>query len=92
MKRRTKRMTPNQLKRFILKEAKRLSETLEQGKDDAEKVDAKEVDADKLAKTLEKNVNFMKALKIKEGRLKKRLAQIAEAKKLVRSRIMKGLV
>jgi len=85
-------MTPNQLKRFILKEAKRLSETLEQGKDDVEKVDAKEVDADKLAKTLEKNVNFMKALKIKEGRLKKRLAQIAEAKKLVRSRIMKGLV
>lgn len=92
MKRKTKRMTPSQLKRFVVKEAKRLSETLEQGKDDVEKVDAKEVDADKLAKTLEKDVNFMKALKIKEGRLKKRLAQIAEAKKLVRSRIMKGLV
>ena len=87
-----KRMTPNQLKRFIVKEAKRLSETLEQGKDDVEKVDAKEVDADKLAKTLEKDVDFMKALKIKESRLKKRLAQIAEAKKLVRTRIMKRLV
>ena len=92
MKRRTKRMTPNQLKRFILKEATRLSETLEQGKDDVDKVVAKEVGADKLAKTLEKDVNFMKALKIKESRLKKRLAQIVEAKKLVRSRIMKRLV
>ena len=87
-----KRMTPRQLKKFILDEAKSLSETLEQGKDDPEKVDVDEVDADKLAKTLEKDVNFMKALKIKENRLKKRLAKITEAKKVLRTRIMRRLV
>ena len=87
-----KRMTPRQLKKFILDEAKSLSETLEQGKDSPEKVDVDEVDADKLAKTLEKDVNFMKALKIKENRLKKRLAKITEAKKVLRTRIMRRLV
>ena len=87
-----KRMTPRQLKKFILAEADRLSETLEQGKSDTEDVDAKEVDAEKLAKTLEKDVNFMKALKIKEARLKKRLTKIDEAKKTLRTRIMKRLV
>jgi hypothetical protein len=87
-----KRMTPRQLKKFILAEATSLSETLEQGKDDPENVDADEVDADKLAKTLEKDVDFMKALKIKESRLKKKLAKIDEAKKALRSRIMRRLV
>tara|TARA_R110000824_G_scaffold144738_3_gene312769 strand:+ start:68 stop:325 length:258 start_codon:yes stop_codon:yes gene_type:complete len=85
-------MTPRQLKKFILAEATSLSETLEQGKDDPENVDADEVDADKLAKTLEKDVDFMKALKIKESRLKKKLAKIDEAKKALRSRIMRRLV
>ena len=87
-----KRMTPKQLKRFIVAEATRLSETLEQGKDNAESVVADEVDADKLAKTLEKDVDFMKALKIKESRLKKKLAKIDEAKKALRNRIMRRLV
>ena len=87
-----KRMTPRQLKKFILAEATSLSETLEQGKDDPENVDADEVDADKLAKTLEKDVDFMKALKIKESRLKKKLAKIDEAKRALRSRIMRRLV
>tara|TARA_R110002060_G_scaffold15070_1_gene21070 strand:- start:329 stop:586 length:258 start_codon:yes stop_codon:yes gene_type:complete len=85
-------MTPRQLKKFILAEATSLSETLEQGKDDPENVDADEVDADKLAKTLEKDVDFMKALKIKESRLKKKLAKIDEAKRALRSRIMRRLV
>ena len=87
-----KRMTPRQLRKFILDEARFLSETLEQGKNDTGKVVAKEVDADKLAKTLAKDVNFMKALKIKENRLKRRLAKITEAKKVLRTRIMKRLV
>ena len=87
-----KRMTPNQLKKFILAEAARLSETLEQAKGDPESVDADEVDADALAKTLEKDVDFMKALKIKETRLRKKLVKIDEAKKALRNRIMKRLV
>ena len=81
--RRSKKMTPRQLRMFVTSEARRLSETLEQGKD--------EVDADALANTLEKDLDHMKALKIKEGRLKKNLVKIEEAKKVLRSRIMKRL-
>ena len=84
-------MTPKQLRRFVATQAHYLSETLEQGKDDAEDVSADEVDADKLANTLEKDLDYMKALKIKEGHLKKNLLKIEEAKKVLRSRIMKRL-
>tara|TARA_R110002020_G_scaffold193819_2_gene394372 strand:+ start:195 stop:431 length:237 start_codon:yes stop_codon:yes gene_type:complete len=76
---------------FVTSEARRLSETLEQGKDEAEDVAVDEVDADALANTLEKDLDHMKALKIKEGRLKKNLVKIEEAKKVLRSRIMKRL-
>ena len=84
-------MTPRQLRMFVTSEARRLSETLEQGKDEAEDVAVDEVDADALANTLEKDLDHMKALKIKEGRLKKNLVKIEEAKKVLRSRIMKRL-
>ena len=86
-----KRMSPRQLRLLVRQEARRLSETLEQGKADAEDVNADEVDADKLANTLEKDLDHMKALKIKEVRLKRNLKKIAEAKKSVRTRIMKRL-
>jgi len=76
---------------FVTSEARRLSETLEQGKAEAEDVAVDEVDADALANTLEKDLDHMKALKIKEGRLKKNLVKIEEAKKVLRSRIMKRL-
>lgn len=89
--RRSKKMTPRQLRMFVTSEARRLSETLEQGKDEAEDVAVDEVDADALANTLEKDLDHMKALKIKEGRLKKNLVKIEEAKKVLRSRIMKRL-
>jgi hypothetical protein len=89
--RRSKKMTPRQLRMFVTSEARRLSETLEQGKDEAEDVTVDEVDADALANTLEKDLDHMKALKIKEGRLKKNLVKIEEAKKVLRSRIMKRL-
>jgi len=84
-------MSPRQLRLLVRQEARRLSETLEQGKEDAEDVNADEVDADKLANTLEKDLDHMKALKIKEVRLKRNLKKIAEAKKSVRTRIMKRL-
>ena len=89
--RRSKKMTPRQLRMFVTSEARRLSETLEQGKAEAEDVAVDEVDADALANTLEKDLDHMKALKIKEGRLKKNLVKIEEAKKVLRSRIMKRL-
>ena len=89
--RRSKKMTPRQLRMFVTSEAHRISETLEQGKAEPEDVTVDEVDADALANTLEKDLDHMKALKIKEGRLKKNLLKIEEAKKVLRSRIMKRL-
>jgi len=86
-----KRMSTSQLRLLVRQEARRLSETLEQGKEEAEDVNAKEVEADDLANVLEKDLDHMKALKIKEIRLKKNLKKIVEAKKSIRTRIMKRL-
>jgi len=86
-----KRMSTSQLRLLVRQEARRLSETLEQGKGEAEDVNAKEVEADDLANVLEKDLDHMKALKIKEIRLKKNLKKIVEAKKSIRTRIMKRL-
>lgn len=49
--------------------------------------DTEEVDADEFADTLEKHIDFVKALKIEETRLTKRLAKIQETKKQVLKRI-----
>ena len=86
-----KRMSTSQLRLLVRQEARRLSETLEQGKGEAEDVNAKEVEADDLANVLEKDLDHMKALKIKEIRLKRNLKKIVEAKKSIRTRIMKRL-
>lgn len=91
MSKRVRRLTEKSLRRIILKEAEALAETLEQNKDDSEKVDAEEVDADKLAGSLEKDIDYMKALKIHEERLKSRLAMIAEAKNVLQKRIIKRI-
>ena len=57
MSRRVKRLTPRGLKAMIMEEAKKLHlETLEQGKEDSEKVDAEEVDAGEFAGSLEKDI------------------------------------
>lgn len=42
--------------------------------------DTEEVDADELAGSLDKKIDFLKALKIEEGRLTKRLSRIKETK------------
>jgi len=86
-----KKMSVTKLRNFILDEAAKINETLEQGKTDVESVNADETDASDLANTLEKDLDHMKALKIHETRMKRKLAQISEAKKVVRSRIMKRL-
>ena len=86
-----KRMSTSQLRLLVRQEARRLSETLEQGKEEAEDVNTKEVEADDLANVLEKDLDHMKALKIKEVRLKRNLKKIVEAKKSIRTRIMKRL-
>jgi hypothetical protein len=43
--------------------------------------DTEETDADEYADSLDKHIDYMKALKIEEQRLTKRLAKVQEAKK-----------
>ncbi len=86
-----KTMSVESLRKFILDEAAKMNETLEQGEDSVEDVSADETEASEYADTLEKDLDHMKALKIHESRIKKNLLRISEAKKIVRSRIMKRL-
>ena len=62
-------------------------ETLEQGKEDSEKVSADETDADELADSLEKDIDFMAALKIQESMLKKKYKKVQRAKARLVKRI-----
>ena len=92
MSRRVRKLSPRRLKAMILEEAENLKlETLEQGKDDPEKVDAEEVDAGELAGSLEKDIDYMKALKIHEKRLMRRVKQIREARNILRRRVAKKI-
>jgi|TARA_Y100000310_G_scaffold267698_1_gene279802 hypothetical protein len=50
-----------------------------------------EVEADELADSIEQDIDWMKALKIKEHKLKKRLKRIAEVKKRLRGRIIRKI-
>ena len=81
------KLTPSLLRKIVLEEKKKIMETLEQGKEDSEKVDADETDASELADTLEQDIDFMAALKIKEGMLKKQYAKVQAAKKRLLKKI-----
>ena len=88
---RVKKLTPRMLKRMVLQEKRRLRETLEQGKEDATKVDAEEADADEQADTLEKDIDYIKVLKIEERKLQKKLRRVNEARKKLRRRVLRKL-
>lgn len=76
------KLTANQLKRIIEEEANKFG-----AEKDVEDVDAEEVDADEYADSLEKKVDYVKALKIEERRLLKRLKKVRESK----ARILKTI-
>ena len=92
---RARRLTPNMLKRMVLEEkAKMVRETsdpVEAGIEDPEKVDADETEADELADTLALDIDYIKVLKIKEGRLRRQLRKVAEQKRRLKSRLIKNL-
>ena len=92
---RIRRLTPNMLRKMVLQEKRRLreetSDPIVAGDDHPEDVEASETDADEYAETLEKDIDFIKALKIQERRLKRRLNKISEAKKKLRRRVIKRL-
>lgn len=74
------KLTPALLKKLVLEEKRKIMETLEQNKEDSEKVKADEVDADELADALEKDIDFIAALKIQESMLKKKYRKVQAAK------------
>lgn len=71
------KLTSQMLKKIIEEEASKFGKMTDT--EDAAN-DAAETDADEFANSLEKHVDFMKALKIEETRLVNRLARIREAR------------
>ncbi|MDP6459561.1 MAG: hypothetical protein QF829_02060 [Candidatus Hydrothermarchaeota archaeon] len=88
---RVNRLTPRMLKRMVLQEKARLRETLEQGQGDVTMVDAEDVDADEQADALEKDIDYIKVLKIEERKLRRKLRRVNEDKKKLRRRVLKKL-
>ena len=89
------------LRAFIIKEAKKLQE--EAGKLDGvptpvEKVKAEETEAGEEAQSLEKEIDFIKALKIKEAKLNlkhrnlvREMKKVQSAKRTLKKRILKKI-
>lgn len=77
-----KKLTPALLRKIIEEEVKTA----------AVATDAVETDADELADSLEKHIDFVKALKIEETRIVQRLAKIREAKSIAIKRIAKKMI
>lgn len=91
MGKRVRKLTAESLKKMIQEEARKLqmetSDPVAAGVEKPEKVKAEETDADELAGSLEKDIDYIKALKIHESRLVKKLKKIAKAKELLGKRI-----
>jgi len=80
------------LRRLVLEEkarALRENDPIVAGIDEPAKVDPEEVDAKDQADTITKDIDFMAVLKIEEGKLKKKLRRVNEAKKKLRRRIVR---
>ena len=81
------RLTPALLRKLVLQEKKKIKESLEKGEESVEDVHAEEVDAGDEADSLEKDINWMAALKIQESILKKKYAKVQKAKKILVKKI-----
>lgn len=93
----TMKLTPNLLRKIVLEERARMmreaagEDHFLTGDDRPEDVEASETDAADLADTLAHDIDYMKALKIHERRLKAKLKRIQEAKAKVRHRVTRKL-
>ena len=93
MRRKVRKLTPARLRQMVLRERRRLfeSDPILKGIEDPEKVTADEVDADAFAGTLEKDIDHLKALKVHERRVRKKLKKIKEAKNRLKRRLLRKL-
>ena len=81
--RRSQNMSAASLRRFVMREAAKLSGELES----VDKVKAEEVDADGYADTLEQDLDIYKAMKIKEAKLRRQYRKmVSEARKVRRNK------
>lgn len=78
------KLTSRLLKRIIREEAAKFGD-MESTTDRADDTD--EVDADEYASSLEKQLDFMKALKIEENRLRRRLHKVNETRRRLARRL-----
>ena len=88
-----KKLTPKMLRSLVLEEKKRMLEKLgdEVPAEKAAK-ETEEVDADDMADSIEQDIDWMKALKIKETKLRRQLRRVNEAKRKIRRRVAKRLI
>jgi len=78
-----RKMSSASLRKFVMKEAAKLSGELE----DVSKVSAEEVDADGFAETLDQDIDMYKAMKIKEARMRRQYRKLVrEARKVRRNK------
>lgn len=85
-----RKLTPSILRSIILEEKAKLmneSDPVADGGDLA-KISVEEVDADKQAKTLEKDIDFIKVLKIEERKTRRYLKKVQEAKAQIAKRLL----
>ena len=77
------KMSASALRRFVMREAAKLSGELE----DVSKVKAEEVEADEYADTLEQDLDMYKAMKIQEAKIRRQYRKvIREARKIRRNK------
>ena len=93
MSRRNKKLTSNVLRRIIAEERARLNETLEMGLKHPSEAPkrTREVGADKYADSLEQCCNWYQMCKLKEAKLQRELRLVKEAKKRLKTRILKSV-
>lgn len=90
---RSQKLSGSALKKYILGEARRLQKENLGSADPMKPVDAsaEEYEAGEEADQLEKDIDHIKALKIEEARLIKRLQRLREVKKIVKKRMLKKI-
>jgi hypothetical protein len=88
-----RKLTPNVLRKIIAEERARLNETLEMGLKHPSEAPkrTREVDADKYASSLEQCCNWYQMCKLKEAKLERELQLVKEAKKRLKTRILKSV-
>ena len=79
------KLTPQLLRRLVAEEVGKFGD-MEDVEKRAKETD--EVDADEQADSLEKKIDYAKALKIEEGRIRRRLAKVTET----RRRVLKSII